>query len=377
MTKVLHVIIGLNIGGAESMLKRLIESDPAAIPDTVVVSLTSLGKVGESLRAKGVRVHALGLSSFWNLPITFWRLFKLIRQYQPQIVQTWMYHADILGGLAARFAGSSAVVWGIRCTHHIWGCLNLNFWLVRICAICSYIIPHKIICCANSARAVHVELGYAAHKISVIPNGYNFSHFDRHSGSRGKAREELGFGDDEIVIGAVGRFDPQKDFHNFVIAASILSAKRVNLKFLIVGRNNEWSNDVLRGWIDREGLIKRFLLLGEQSDVPYFLSAMDVFCLSSAYGEGFPNVVAEAMAMGLPSVVTRAGDAADILGIDDFVVPIKDPVALADALLRMCDLKPEERRKVGERGARKVRTEYDIRNVRQKYEEVYKEAMSK
>jgi len=179
--RVLHVIVGLDVGGAEAMLKRLIESAPASIPGAVVVSLTSLGVIGESLRGQGARVHALGMSSVLDFPITLWRLVKLIRQYQPGIVQTWLYHADLLGGWAARLAGSCAVVWGVRSTNIPQGPLSLTYWLVRLCAVCSRIVPHRIICCAQSAKEAHIKLGYAARKMTVIPNGYDFSVFDRHS----------------------------------------------------------------------------------------------------------------------------------------------------------------------------------------------------
>jgi glycosyltransferase involved in cell wall biosynthesis len=370
---VLHIISGLNVGGAEAMLKRLIESSPASTRDAAVVSLTSLGVIGESLRAQGVRVHTLGMSSALDAPLALWRLVRLVRQYQPRIVQTWMYHADLLGGLAARLAGSRAVVWGIRSTTLPGGPLSAIFWLVRLCAICSHIVPHRIICCARSVKEVHIKLGYPAHKMAVIPNGYNFAAFDRHLASRSKARMDLGIKEAEIVVGAIGRFDPQKDFHNFVTAASGLLAKRANVTYLMVGRDLEWANATLRAWIESTKRAKNFQLLGEQSDIPYFLSAMDIFCLSSKCGEGFPNVVAEAMAMGLPCVVTRVGDAADIVGVDDFVVPVSDPASLADALRRMCDLDPGERKRLGQKGANKVRTEYGIENIRKKYEEVYAE----
>src|SRR5882672_5649392 len=153
------------------MLKRLIESNPATTRNTAVVSLTALGVIGESLRAQGVRVHTLGMSSVLDTPITLWRLVRLVRQYQPRIVQTWMYHADLLGGLAARLAGSCAVVRGIRSTTLPQGPLSVMFWLIRLCAICSHVVPHRIICCAKSAKEVHIKLGYPAHKMTVIPNG--------------------------------------------------------------------------------------------------------------------------------------------------------------------------------------------------------------
>ena len=350
------------------MLKRLIESDPASIHETVVVSLSSLGVIGESLRARGVCVHTLEMHSAFGIPLVLWRLVGLIRATRPDIVQTWMYHADLLGGVAGRLAGSCSIVWNVRSTAIPQGALSMTFWLVRLCAIFSYFVPDRIICCANSAKTAHINLHYAAYKMTVISNGYDFSAFDLDSKSKTRCRLELGFNDGDIVIGVVGRFDPLKDFHNFVTAASLAAAKRGNVKFLMVGRGNEWSNATLRGWIESAGLVKSFHLVGQQTDVAYYLSAMDIFCLSSA-NEAFPNVVVEAMAMGLPCVVTRAGDAADILGDDGFVVPVKDSVSLADALLRMCDLDPVDRKMLGERNAKKVREEYGIEKISRKYEE--------
>lgn len=374
--RVLHVIVGLNVGGAETMLKRLITSNPATIPETVVVTLTSLGTIGEFLRANGVRVYALQMSSALDFPITVWRLIRLIRKYRPAVVQTWMYHADLLGGLAARLAGSCSVVWNIRSTAIPQGAMSTTYWLVRVCAICSYFIPDRIICCANSAKTRHVNLRYAADKMTVIPNGYDFPVFAPELFSRAGARMEVGADDQIIVIGVVGRFDPLKDFRNFVIAASNISATHGDVRFLMVGRGNEWTNATLRGWIEAAGLVNNFHLAGHQADVPYYLSAMDIFCLSSV-SEAFPNVVVEAMAMGLPCVVTQAGDAGEILGDERFVVPVRNSVSLGDALLRICNLNPAERRSIGERNAKKVRTDYGIEKSRRKYETVYDEVSRK
>ena len=225
--------------------------------------------------------------------------------------------------------------------------------------------------CQSAVNLVLVE-GLSAHK-AAENLGIPFSVFDRSLVLRTKARTKLRFNVDEIVIGTVGRFDSIKDFNNFVAAAYIVAEKQPSVRFLMVGRNIEWSNHTLREWIESAGLENIFQLVGEQSDIPYFLSAMDIFCLSSACGEGFPNVVAEAMAMGLPCVVTHVGDAADILGDGDYVVPVKDSISLGHALLRMCDLKPVDRRVLGERNAKRVREEYGIEKIRRKYEAVYDE----
>jgi glycosyltransferase involved in cell wall biosynthesis len=355
------------------MLQRLIQSDSAGRTDVGVISLTTLGVIGKNLRANGVTVHALGMSWLLEFPLTLWRLVRLIHRYRPRVVQTWLYHADLLGGLAARLAGSCGVVWGIRSTTIPQGPLSVTFWLVRLCAVCSHFIPHRIVCCAQSAKSAHIALGFAAHKMTVIPNGYDFSFFDHDTGARARARAELGFGADHIVIGVVARFDPLKGLRDFVAAASQLAAKRTDTRFLMVGRDLDWSNAVLREWIESGGAARVFRLVGEQSDVTYHLAAMEIFCLSSI-NEAFPNVVVEAMAMGLPCVVTRAGDAADILGDNGLVVPTRNPTALCEALLRMCDLSREERRALGESGRRKVRADYDIEHIKRKYEQVYAEA---
>jgi glycosyltransferase involved in cell wall biosynthesis len=370
MIKILHIITGLEVGGAELMLKRLIEADPAYIPNTAVVSLTTLGLIGENLRAKGVLVHVLGLRSSFDLLVNFISLIKLLRFLKPSTVQTWMYHSDLLGGLAAKLAGPYPVVWNIRSTAIPQGVFSVTFWVIRLCAFFSYFIPDHIICCSNSARIAHVKLFYDSKKFSIIPNGYNFSEFVFQSNIRAEARLVLGFNIDTIVICVVGRFDPLKDFHNFVIASKYLAAKHNNVEFLMIGKGNDCSNAILRVWIEEAGLIDKFKLIGQQSNVAYYLSAADVFCLSSL-SEAFPNVLVEAMAMGLPCVVTSAGDAADILGDPQFVVPVSDSFALSNALLRMCEIHPVDRKLLGERNSLKVREKYQIEKIRRKYQDIY------
>ncbi len=368
--RVLHVIVGLGVGGAELMLQRLVESDPAGPHASVVVSLTSLGGIGESLRARGVTVHALGMSSPLDAPRALWRLVGLLRRHRPAIVQTWMYHSDLWGGAAALLAGRFPVVWNVRSTDIPQGMFSVTYWVVRMCAVASYFLPGRIICCSESARMAHVRLHYRASLLTVIPNGYDFADLQFLADARCTLRGELDVGPEATLIGVVGRFDSLKDFGNFVSAAARVAAIRGDVHFLMVGRGNDWTNKTLRGWIRGAGLELRFHLVGQQSRVAPYLSAMDVFCLSSV-SEAFPNVVVEAMAVGLPCVVTRAGDAARILDDEDWVVPTGDPDSLAAALLRACALDPAGRRALGERNARRARATYQIEDVRRQYDAVY------
>jgi glycosyltransferase involved in cell wall biosynthesis len=336
-----------------------------------VVSLTTVGTIGLELQKKGVNVVPLNLlRSGLNLPIVFCRLMKLIFKLRPDVVQTWMYHANLVGGIAAYLAGCKIIIWSIRSTDIPRGWHSLTYWLVRICAKLSYIIPDSIVCCANSAKKSHIKLSYAENKLTVIPNGYDFQCLTFNQNSRLNVRQELGVSEMEIVIGVVGRFDPLKDYKNFINAAAIIIGKRSGIKFLMIGEHNDWSNSTICKWLDELNLRSSFYLIGQQADIPSYLAAMDIFCLSSI-SEGFPNVVVEAMAVGLPCIVTRAGDAADIVEDDSFVVPVNDPAKLAEALLLMCNLNSLGRKSIGNLNAKKVRDKYDINKIYNEYQSLY------
>ncbi len=354
------------------MLKRLALSfQGLRTYEHCVISLTSIGTVGTQLRNAGIEVRSLNMSSAAAFPVAIWRLFLLIRSLRPAVVQTWMYHADFLGGWVGRFLGCK-VVWGIRSTGIPQGRGSLTWWLVRVNAIFSHFLPHKIICCADSAKKAHIAIGFAARKMVVIPNGYDFSDFSFNSADRELVRKRVGFKPSDIVIGVVGRFDALKDFQNFIVAAKFTALECPEARFLMVGRGLDSGNPVLRGWIAAEGLDEKFSLVGEQARIPSYLAAMDIFCLSSKQ-EAFPNVVVEAMAVGLPCVVTNAGDAAAIVGEWGWVIPVKNSIALGRGLVQACRLPASERALVGEKGAQQVRGRYDIDSIRRQYESVYGE----
>lgn len=374
--RVCHVIVGLNVGGAESMLKRLIESDPASIPETVVVSLTSLGVIGDSLRARGVCVHALGMLSFLHAPIALWRLIRLTRQYRPVIVQTWMYHADLLGGLAARVAGNRYVIWGIRTTDIRVGAPFGTVIVRWLCARLSRWIPSAIICAAEASRQSHIAVGYDAKKMVVIPNGYDFSWLNASFEERQSLRKQCGINQDEVVIGSLGRFHADKDQENFVRSAALLVPQYPQLRFLMVGRGLDLNNQPLVDWINRTGCMDRFVLLGERKDVPQCLAAMDIFCLHSRT-EGFPNVLAEAMAMGLPCITTDVGDATMLLGDAGVVVPKENSVALVQGVERLLALDQDARHALGRRAKALVQARFSIARARERFEEVYRQVLNK
>jgi len=372
---VLHVITALNVGGAELMLKRLVESRwRDSNIRHVVISLMDVGPIGQQLQAQNIEVHALGMHGFRDIPRILFSLRRLIGTLRPDIVQTWMYHADLLGGLAARWAGIRTVIWGIRQTDITKGGPRTTVWVRRVCAFLSYVVPHTIVCVAEASKRVHIELGYCARRMRVVPNGFDFRRLQASEAEVAALRIACGWLNDEVVVGCVGGFHPFKGFDQFVHAAGKVARQFESVRFLMVGRGLRPDNVELTRWIAQTGFPERFVLLGERSDVPACLAAMDVFCLSSRT-EGFPNVVGEAMAMGLPCVVTDVGDAAMLLAGAGVVVPKEDAPALAQGMARLLRLSVEERRTLGRAARARIKNEFSMEQCTQRFEAVYADVL--
>jgi len=373
--KVLHVITGLNDGGAEAVLHRLIKHDPH--DEHLVVSLTGEGKYGPVLRQSGVPVTALemprgrvtwqGLSGLW----------RVLRAQRPDVVQTWMYHADLLGGVCARVQGLP-VVWGIRNTTLVPGKSRRSTrWVARACAALSRAVPQRIVACAQAAVAVHAALGYDAGRMVVIPNGYDLSRFAPDPDARRRLRAEWNVPEDVPLIGMVARYDPQKDHANLIDALARLAQQALVFRAVLVGTQVDGHNAALVQRLDATGLRKRVRLLGPTSDVPAVMNALDVHVLSSS-AEAFPNVLAEAMACGTPCVATDVGDAALILGETGWVAPPKDSAALAEAIGAALQAWSDQMAWVRRQAACRARIaeHFSIDSMVQRYRSVWREAMA-
>lgn len=371
--KILHVITSLGQGGAEAMLAKVIAAARRQAPEIEheVISLREMAVYGPRLQATGVPVLAMGMGGAigtWR----GWRQLLQVMRRQPSdvVVQTWMYHGDLIGGLAARLTGRPRVIWNLRQT----GVQRRNvgtatYLVIRMCALLSRWLPRRIICCAESARTVHASLGYDGGRCVVVPNGFDTERFAPDGAARRRVRAELGLADSHRVVGLVARLDPQKDHRTLATAASLLCRDDPSVRLLWVGREvdrSAWLGGLLR----ELGIEDRVLRLGEREDVPALLSAMDVFCLSSR-AEGFPNVLGEAMACALPCVTTDAGDARALLGDDRWVVPPEQPAALAATLARMLDCPEGQRRALGQANRARIVAGFGIDAIWQRYRSVY------
>jgi glycosyltransferase involved in cell wall biosynthesis len=373
-----HIIVGLNVGGAEMMLKRLVDSLQmrAIVQRQIVISLTTIGKVGQLLQASGIEVYGLNIGSVDSILPSVWKLYKLIRSIKPDIVQTWMYHADLLGGLVAKFVGCKNIIWGIRITDISIGTSKITPKIRWFCAKLSKKIPRIIVCVAESSREEHAALGYDAKKMVVISNGFDFSFLQAQSADIEQLRVDCHIDVDDIVIGTVFRFNQAKDPYNFVQAAKLIAIQMPRARFLMVGRDCDDKNTELVSRISATGIADRFILLGERNDVPVCLSVMDVFCLPSR-AEGLPNALGEAMAMRKLCVSTDAGDAAFLLGDCGVIVPKQSPQALADGVMKLLALSLSERATLSTRAYDRVTTEFTMTKASKQFEAVYNKLLDK
>ncbi|MCH9756771.1 MAG: glycosyltransferase [Gammaproteobacteria bacterium] len=375
--KICHIITGLNVGGAELMMKRLILEYKKEKPEQshVVISLTAVGKVGIMLRNAGIEVYEVNVVSITSLPKALYQLVKIIRRVKPDIVQTWMYHADFLGGLAAKIAGCKNIIWGVRNTDISAYSSKATRFLCYICAFFSHIIPKHIVCVAEAAREKHIAIGYSAKKMRTIRNGFDLSVLNVPDSDVERFREELNISKDKILIGVVARYNSrEKDPENFVKAAGLLAKEFPHVCFMMVGRDCDKHNRELTSWIEQTGHAERFLLLGERKDIPLCMAAMDIFCLSSRT-EGIPNALGEAMALGKLCVATDVGDARVLVGECGIVVPKENSQALADAVRKLMSLLPQERVVLEEKAHQRIAVEFNMKRACERFDKVYGELL--
>lgn len=374
--RILFVITNLHVGGAESMLYKLLSGINQSRFQPDVVTLVSSGPIGRKIESLGIRVRALGMKPGVPDPAAVLRLASWIRKERPDLIQTWMYHADLIGGLASRLTGKRPVAWGIRQSDLPQdGSKYLTRVTAKICARLSKWVPARIVCCSEASREVHTALGYANEKMIVIPNGMDLSTFRPDAAAAQAVRTELDIPSGAPIIGLVARFHAQKDHRTFIEAAARLHKNRRDVHFVLCGDKVTWTNQQLVRWIEEAGVRQVSRLLGRRDDIPRLTAAWTLSTTASSFGEGFPNVIGEAMACGVPCVVTDVGDSGRIVGETGRVVAPKDAHALATAWGEFLALGEETRQRLGQAARQRIRDHFDLPSIITRYENLYVEMM--
>ena len=367
MIRIVHVISDLDTGGAEMMLAKLVGAMDRARFSSTVISLTDIGQLGEQIESSGVAVHALGMKrgrpDIFALP----RLIRLFRMLKPTIVQSWLYHADLLSTMAVKFLGLPILVWNVRCSDmDLKRYSPLTRWVQRVLAQWSA-TPAAVIVNSEAGKQLHEQVGYRPRRWDVIPNGFNTKRFHPDSSVRLSLWKEWQVPEDAVIVALVARVDPMKDHAAFLEAAQQVAKVRGNVHFFLVGKDTE----TLAPAVAAKGLTDRVRILGYRSAIECLLPGVDVLCLSSAFGEGSPNVLGEAMACGVPCVSTDVGDARSIIGNTGLVVPVRDPASLAHAIIDLIDRGPAAREHLGRAARARIETEYSLARIVDRYTALY------
>ncbi|EJL6710041.1 glycosyltransferase [Vibrio cholerae] len=368
--KVLHIITGLGDGGAEGVLYRLCKNSKNFKHE--VISLTGNGKYTSMLEEVGVVVYPFYFSSVFS----FFKLIFLIKTINPELVQTWMYHSDLIGGGAAKIAGIKKIFWGVRHSNLEKGKVkNSTIYIARLSALFSKFIPTKIICCANKAKEVHSNIGYCKEKLLVIQNGYDFSKFYPSNEYRQKIRQEWKLDNSTFVIGNVARYDPFKDHENLLRALYKLKLSAVPFRCFLIGNNITDQNVELKNKVIELDLSSNVILIGPRRDIPAVMNALDLHVLSSS-SEGFPNVVAESMACGAFNVSTQVGDISEIISNPRLICPTKNSDALFDVIKLAYDMwakYPEDFLMQKKQNERVIKEKFSINTMVSAFENCWKQ----
>lgn len=374
--RIVHVINNLYLGGAEMMLVRLLGRLDPHRWDCHVLSLIGDGPAAEQLGKLGIPVTVIGMKRGLPGPLSLARLGSRLRALRPALVQTWLYHSDLLGGLATRLRLPEVpVVWNLRMNGPTRGRDKLTTcWTARACAALSHRLPARIIVNSFAGRDVHQKLGYDAGRLEVIPNGFDTEQFSPSAAARVALRQELGLPVSTPLIGMAARWDPLKDFGTVLASAATLMQQHPDLHVVLCGTGIDEENTALVGLAEAAGCGERLHLMGRRSDMPVWQAALDVALLAS-HTEGFPNTVGEAMACGVPCVVTDAGGSAQLLGVTGRVVPVGDRVGFSAGINELLQMSAFERQQIGVLGRQRIIENFSLERMVDRFERLWEEVL--
>jgi glycosyltransferase involved in cell wall biosynthesis len=370
--RIAFVLTEFVVGGAEMMLWKLVSRMDRNRFTPLVVGLSPRVDVMlQRFTTANVDCRVLGISRAREAPMGLLRLASALRQFRPDLVQGWLYHANIAATVASWLVSRrTPVMWSIRGAPD-WD--HLDNWQKRLTRWTGKKLSplaRRIIHNSLAGAVGHEQLGYAARNRVVLPNGFDTVAFQPSNDARQTLRRALNVHDDAVLVGLIGRYDPLKDHRNFLCAARLLKQRYPSMHVVLAGERLERSNEELGQLIRDFGLADRVHLLGLRNDINQVTAALDISVLSSS-SEGFPNVIGEAMSCEIPCVVTNVGDCAWIVGDTGKIVPPHDSQGLAKAIGELLELGPVGRAAVGKRARARIIQEFSLDSVVRRYEDLY------
>src|SRR6476661_4726081 len=377
--KIIYTIVGLTTGGAEVMLYRILTRINRERFSPCVVCLMDRGTLGDRIEALGIPVYTIGMKpGAVPTPNVIGKLVNIIREIKPDLIQGWMYHGNIAAQFAKVFCGlETPVFWSIHYSvYSLSAEKKMTQALIKLGAPISK-FAKQVLYVSKISKTQHEALGYEAGNGYVIPNGIDTSLFTLSLEARFSVRQELGLPFTSFLIGSICRYHPMKDHANFIKAAALLLKNYPDTHFMMAGSEVDLANKTLNQLIEELGIGDRIHLLGERSDMPRLMAALDIMTSASAYGEAFPLVLGEAMSSGVPCTVTDVGDSGWIVGNTGWVVPPKNPEALAEAWQDAIELGADGREKLGKAARSRIIECFSLESIVADYEKLYETAMTK
>ena len=369
MIKVAHISTGLETGGAEVQLMRLIAAMDHDEFEMMVISMDRDTYLADRIRELGIPVHSLCLR---KQPLALWKGFQLLRQFNPDVIHGTMYQGGVFGTLCRRFLPKKPhVIWTVheplehydeeplrkRLQLRLWGKMSGS--------------PECLMYVSHLNMQQHLAYGFNNQKALVIPNGVDTTRFGPAKEKGLAIRASLGIPENCIVIGKTARYHRQKNHVGFLRSAAILAKKYDHVRFMLVGTNVDESNATLTDLIGELGLDGKVYMLGNREDIPEIVNAYDIATLTSL-GEAFPLTLGEAMVSAVPCVATDVGDNAYIIADTGYVVPVDDDKAMAEGWEKIVVLSQEERNELGQKARQRCLDNFTLEQQVSQHEELYR-----
>ncbi|MGI9368503.1 MAG: glycosyltransferase [Ruegeria sp.] len=370
--KIIHIITNTNVGGAQIMLERYLSAlAPQDIDNHCVISVMENGQLAEKIRSHGVELLTLNLRSKVGAPAAVAKLRSIIRSRQPDIVFGWMYHACLMAwaGIFGMSTSRPSLILGIH--HSLQNPKNENFSTQALLRVLAAVSPQAdlITYCSQVSREQHELFGFSSHSGEFVPNGVDLDQFFRRPGAHAHLAALCDIPETRLIVGNIARNHPMKDHVSMIEALALVLDRGYDVQAVIIGEGHKDgpASDRARAL----GISDRLTIMELRNDIAELVSGLDVFLLSSAWGEAFPLAVTEAMASGVPCVVTDVGDCANLVGNTGLVVPPNDPEAQAQAVCELLELGSSNRRSLGDEARQRVKEEYSITRYVDFYQRVY------
>lgn len=370
--KIVHLITGLGSGGAEHMLFKLVTNMDSTKFTNIVVSLSDKGFWGDRITGAGIQLHCLGLKNFQNMPLAILKLLKLIDKLKPDILQTWLYHADFFGTLAGYIVDIPITIWNIRCSRL--DSANYSFTSGILPRLLSKISkrPNQIIANSQVGLNDHRQAGYEPQNWQLIPNGFDVDIYIPSVENNNELRKKLAISSEDIVIGFVARNDYKKGHEFFFRNISQMQFDFSQIHILIIGRGFKDESLQFMDIIQNSKVnIENIHFLGEQGELYKLYPAFDFLVLPSLYGEGFPNVLGEAMSCAVPCIASDSGESKKIIGETGFVFEAGNNDEFKKVFKSMVEKTKLERNVLGKQARKRILDLYSIDAIVKKYEENY------